>query len=245
MGDNEDAASDCSLFQAKVVPDCPICMSALAKDLSATHCGHIFHTSCITSWKESKLGRGSGSTAALCPMCRASITSKPLIKLAFSLDHSALNDFIHVKTQFMVNVSGSKKAKEGESADDDSKTVPEADEEAPAVATGRHGYPMSAMLGFDDVIAIEDAEDGDESDGRSCRNCADSARTNSFLTKQLTTLHQRWKQAEVIHTAEVEQAAAQTRDALHQVAHTEGIVEAHLKTIAELTTEVRVTWARQ
>ena len=54
---------------------CPTCLNPFTMncDISVTHCGHLFHTNCISKWIET--GKKT------CPQCRKSCTLKKLIKL--------------------------------------------------------------------------------------------------------------------------------------------------------------------
>ena len=54
---------------------CPTCLNPFSMycDISATHCGHLFHTNCVTKWLQT--GKKS------CPSCRENCTLKKLIKL--------------------------------------------------------------------------------------------------------------------------------------------------------------------
>ena len=56
---------------------CIICLDALASDLSATPCGHVFHCHCIHHW----LATGK----EICPGCNAACSEKSLIRLFLSL----------------------------------------------------------------------------------------------------------------------------------------------------------------
>ena len=58
---------------------CPTCLNpfTLECDISATHCGHVFHTNCIRKWRQ--MGKKT------CPQCRENCIT---IKLFFSATES-------------------------------------------------------------------------------------------------------------------------------------------------------------
>ena len=57
---------------------CPTCLTpfTLKCDISATQCGHVFHSTCITKWLQT--GKKT------CPQCRENCTMKGTKKLYFS-----------------------------------------------------------------------------------------------------------------------------------------------------------------
>jgi hypothetical protein len=62
---------------------CPTCLNpfTLKCDISATHCGHVFHTLCILKWLQT--GKKT------CPSCRKDCTMLGTKKLFFSADGTA------------------------------------------------------------------------------------------------------------------------------------------------------------
>ena len=57
---------------------CSTCLDSLTLEsgISATPCGHVFHTDCITKWIES--GQNN------CSQCRSGCQKKNIVKLFFS-----------------------------------------------------------------------------------------------------------------------------------------------------------------
>ena len=68
---------------------CSTCLESFTSgsDISATPCGHVFHTSCITRW----LTRNND-----CSQCRKDCDIRQIIKLYFSESQSALEEQITI-----------------------------------------------------------------------------------------------------------------------------------------------------
>ena len=52
--------------------NCSICTESMTSNLTATQCGHLFHTNCLQQWMEHAPGRND---TIRCPICRTNITS--------------------------------------------------------------------------------------------------------------------------------------------------------------------------
>ena len=66
---------------------CPICFELFTStnDISATPCGHVFHTECIKNWLQTAQNQ--------CPECKKDCKQNQIIKLYFS-DTGSENDFV-------------------------------------------------------------------------------------------------------------------------------------------------------
>ena len=77
------------------LPSCIICYDALdgSEDISALHCGHVFHYRCIDGWGKSCLRQGRKKSS--CPSCKRKVDWFPaqgtVFKLYLEFDASAAN----------------------------------------------------------------------------------------------------------------------------------------------------------
>ena len=90
---------------------CSTCLDSLTLEsgISATPCGHVFHTDCITKWIES--GQNN------CSHCRADCQKKNIVKLFFSqnelgLQQNEIIDDISEENQKLLKLANDAKSRE-------------------------------------------------------------------------------------------------------------------------------------
>ena len=94
---------------------CSTCLDSLTLEssISATPCGHVFHTDCLTKWIE------SGQN--ICSHCRAEFQKKNIVKLFFSqnelgLEQNEILDDISEENQKLLQQANEAKSRELEAS---------------------------------------------------------------------------------------------------------------------------------